>query len=191
MTKTCISCELNPDPDPNPVSWLQRWSGHSQAVSTPAFHTCPMKSVHTRTVLTLVKEMTAAVNQPIPLDASRGRAWGFVHLRIAIIPYIICDYRVQVCMCECLWGEWKSLWLGHLKVKWVHPLLATQDFTRDVNLCPEWYKWRPPSKDAALGCGQQKGSKTTVSERKTQVELAINEVWKRSVNGKVTLNSTQ
>lgn len=49
----------------------------------------------------LVQGMTVAVNQQIPLDASRGRAWGFVHLRTAIITYVIC---ASVCESEKLGG---------------------------------------------------------------------------------------
>lgn len=48
------------------------------------------------TVLTLVKGMTVAVNQPIPLDTSKVEAWGFVHLRIAVIPYIMSQLRKKV-----------------------------------------------------------------------------------------------
>lgn len=48
------------------------------------------------TVLILVKGITVAVNQPIPLDTSKVEAWGFVHLRIAVIPYIICQLRKKV-----------------------------------------------------------------------------------------------
>lgn len=110
-------------------------------------------------VLTLVKGMTAAVNQPIPLDAWRGRARGFVHLRTAIIPYIIWEYRFL----HVFVGEWKSLWLGHMKVKWEHPSRAMQNTTWDVNLCPKHYTSRTPSKEATPG-GRQAERQRTVSE---------------------------
>lgn len=96
-----------------PWPWPQPWELTSVMSRTQSgyeytniSHMSHEASVHTHTVC--VKEMTAAVTQTIPLDTSRGRAWGFVHLRTAIIPHIICDNGVQVCVCQCCEGIEKA-----------------------------------------------------------------------------------
>lgn len=50
----------------------------------------------------LVRGMTLAVSQRIPLDVSRGRAQGFVHLRAAIITYIVCAFIGEYRKCRCV-----------------------------------------------------------------------------------------
>lgn len=47
------------------------------------------------TVLALVRGMTVAVNQPIPLEAFKVKARGSVHLRTAPISHIICQLRTK------------------------------------------------------------------------------------------------
>lgn len=169
--KTCISCELDLDPDPNPESLLQRWSGLRQVVSPPTFHICPITCASHAHSVDSGQRDDCGCQSTDPIRRIKRKSLGLCPLKDCHYSiHYMWVYSVCVWFCEgsekaCDWGTWRlseCIPKGQNKIPQGMWTSALNDTRQDPQA----------GKHPRAGV-QQKDSRLSVSDRKKQVKLAI------------------